>query len=111
MHSLNVFTVRELRLRSGELIREAEVGNISLITKHGRPTVLAIPFDERLLNQGVHRAMALHLFEKKQLTIAQAAKVAGLSLEEFLELLNDANIPAVDYPTADLEDDLAIASQ
>jgi prevent-host-death family protein len=59
MSTLDVFTVRDLRERTGELIRDAEEGRLSLVTKHGRPTLLALPFDERLLSHGVHRSLAL----------------------------------------------------
>jgi len=59
---LDVFTARDLRNRSGELIKYAEVGQVSLITKHGKPAFLAVPFDKWLVSHGVHRAMALHLF-------------------------------------------------
>ena len=51
MLPLDVFSVRDLRNRSGDLLRDAEAGRISLITKHGRPVILAVPFDERLLGQ------------------------------------------------------------
>ncbi len=109
MEHLDVFTVRDLRNRSGELLRDAEAGQIALITKHGKPAILAIPFDERLIGHGVHRAMALHLFESHQVTMAQAAKLAGLSIEEFVELLGEVGIPAVDYPAEDLEEEMAAA--
>ena len=109
MEHLDVFSVRDLRNKSGDLLRDAEGGQISLITKHGKPAILAVPFDERLISQGVHRAMALHLFESHQLTLAQCAKLAGLSLEAFIELLGEAGIPAVDYPPEELEEEMAIA--
>lgn len=109
MDQIDVFSVRDLRNRSGDLLKDAEAGQVALITKHGRPAILAVPFDERLIGHGVHRAMALHLFESHQLTLAQAAKLAGLSLEEFVELLREVGLPAVDYPAADLESELAAA--
>ncbi|MEA2080595.1 MAG: type II toxin-antitoxin system prevent-host-death family antitoxin [Pseudomonadota bacterium] len=109
MERLDVYTARDLRNRSGEILREAEAGHLSLITKHGRPAILAIPFNERLLDHGVHRAMALHLFEARQLTLDQAAKVAGMPQEEFIELLGKAGIAAVDYPVEELEKDLEVA--
>jgi hypothetical protein len=37
MEPLDVFTVRDLRQRSGDLLRDAEQGRLALITKHGRP--------------------------------------------------------------------------
>jgi prevent-host-death family protein len=49
MEPFDVFTVRDLRLRTGDLLRDAEEGKLSIITKHGRPAILAIPFGERLL--------------------------------------------------------------
>jgi len=109
MEHFDVFSVRDLRNRSGELLRDAEAGQIALITKHGKPAILAIPFDERLIGHGVHRAMALHLFESHQVTMAQAAKLAGLSIEEFVELLGEVGISAVDYPAEDLEEEMAVA--
>ena len=109
MEHIDVFTARDLRNRSGELLMDAEAGQISLITKHGKPAILAIPFDERLLEQGVHRAMALHLFESNQLTMVQAAKIAKLSLEEFIVILGEMEIPAVDYPAEELADELQTA--
>jgi prevent-host-death family protein len=109
MEPLDVFTVRDLRQRSGDLLRDAEQGRLAVVTKHGRPAFLAVPFDERLLSYGVHRALALHLFEAGQLTPAQGARLAGLSLEEFIELLGQAGIDAVSYSPEDLEDEVKAA--
>ncbi len=91
MERFGVFTARDLRLRSGELLRDAEAGKLSIITKNGRPAILAIPFGERLLAHGVHRAVALDVYEAGQATLAQAAKLADLSVEAFIELLGQAS--------------------
>ena len=110
MDPVDVFSVRDLRQRSGELLKDAENGQLALITKHGRPAILAVPFDERLLDLGVHRALALHLFEIGQLTLVQAAKLATITAEEFVVLLGEAGIPAVDYPPQELDDEVNTAS-
>ena len=110
MDPLDVFSVRDLRQRSGDLLKDAENGQVALITKHGRPAILAVPFDSRLLDLGVHRALALHLFEQGQLTLAQAAKLAAVTVEEFVELLSQAGVPAVDYPPDEIDDELIAAS-
>ena len=99
-----------MRLRTGELLRDAEEGRLALVTEHGRPAFLAVPFDERLLSVGLHRSLALKLVESRQLSVARAAKIAGLSLEEFIELLDEYGIPAVDYPAAELEHELDAAA-
>jgi len=83
---------------------------MSLITKHGRPAILAMPFDARLLAHGIHRVLALHLCEGQPMTLAQGARLAGLSLEDFMELLGQSDIAAVSYPPEDLEDEIEAAS-
>ena len=110
MGSLNVFSARDVRQRSGELLRNAEHGRLAVITKHGRPAILAVPFDERLVEVGIHRAMALRLFEQRQLTLVQAARLAAVTPEEFVALLGAAGIPAVDYPPEELDDEVGVAS-
>ena len=110
MDPLDVFSVRDLRQRSGKLLRDAENGRLALITKHGRPAILAVPFDERLLGLGLHRTLALALFEKRHLTLVQAARLAGLSAEEFVVLLGETGVPAADYPTEELDEETAAAS-
>ncbi len=110
MSSLSVFSARDIRQRSGELLRNAEQGHVAVITKHGRPAILAVPFDERLLEIGIHRAMALRLFEQRQVTLVQAAKLSATTLEEFIGLLGEAGIPAVDYPPEELDDEVGVTS-
>jgi prevent-host-death family protein len=109
METLDVFSVRDLRNRSGDLLKDAELGQMALITKHGRPAILALPFDRRLLDQGIHRALALHLFEGRLLTLAQAAKVAELSIGEFIDLLGSLGLAVVDYPAEELAGELDAA--
>ena len=44
--------------------------------------------------------------QRVQFTLSQAAKIASLSIENFLDMLGEFNIPAVDYPAEDLETEL-----
>lgn len=109
MEPFDVFTVRDLRQRTGELLRDAEEGRLSLITKHGRPAILAVPFDDRLLALGLHRALALSLVESGKASLAQGARLASMPLVEFMELAGSSGVAAVDYPPEDLAHELEIA--
>ena len=109
MEAVNVFSVRDLRQHSGKLIKDAEKGHLALITKHGRPAILAVPFDEKLLELGVQRALALRLFEGRHLTLSQAAKLAAVSTEDFIALAGAAGAIVVDYPPEDLGEEVATA--
>ncbi len=108
MKTLGIYSTNEFCQHIDELVHDTEKGNLALITKHDRPTFLTIPFDERLLTYGINRAVAIHLFESDIVTMSRAAKIADLSIENFMEVLGEAGIPAADYPPEDLEEELGI---
>ncbi len=54
--------------------------------------------------------MALRLFEQRQVTLVQAARLAAATTEEFIVLLGEAGISAVDYPPEELDDEVVVSS-
>ncbi|MCF6176137.1 MAG: UPF0175 family protein [Victivallaceae bacterium] len=108
MNAIDVFSVRDLRVRSSALIKDAENGNISLITKHGKPSIIAFPFSRKLFDLGVNKDLALALYEKGIISLAKAAKIADLTIEEFLASLTDSSAKCMDYSAADLDREMKI---
>jgi len=106
MKTLDVFSARDLRNRPGGLLKDADEGRLSVITKHGRPAALAVPFDTELLDLGVHRNLAVRLYAQHLLTLGQAAKLAGLPVEPFLSVLAASGVDTVDYPAKEVATDL-----
>lgn len=99
---MDIFTVRDLRERTGTLIHDAEMGKLSLVTKHGRPVFLAIPFGEELLELGLSSAIAIKLYQEETLTLGKAAKLAGQPIEAFIEKLGKLGIPVVNYSATEI---------
>ena len=108
---METFTVRDLRERTGELIRGAEEGKLSVVTKHGNPVFVAVPFDESLLTSGVRVALAIKLFDEGTLTLAQAARFAGLALEEMIERTGAAGIAVLRQPAEELDAELEVIAR
>lgn len=104
---METFSIRDLRERVGELVRQAEAGHLSIIAKHGRPLFVAVPMDEHLLKEGVAVALAVRLFAEKAVGLGKAAKLARLSLEDFITHLGAMGVPAVDHPPEELDEELA----
>lgn len=103
---MHTFSIRELRDRSGELSHEAESGNVSLITKHGQPLMVSVPFDRAVVERGVNVALAVNLFTSKALSLGMAARVARMARLDFAELLGELGVPVVDYDASELVDEL-----
>ena len=97
------FLIRDLRERTGDLVRNAEQGKLAVVAKHGHPLFVAVPLDEQLLRFGVGVALAVKLFQDGTLSLGRSAKLAGLSYEAFVEQLAAIGVPAVDYLPDDLD--------
>lgn len=106
---IGVFSVRDLRIRSSDLVKDAEAGRLSVITKRGKPSVLTLPFDRRLMDLGIDKDLALFLFEKKLITMAKAAKIANVTLDAFMDILAQTTIAAVDYPADEMDAEMKVA--
>ncbi|MGL1834876.1 type II toxin-antitoxin system prevent-host-death family antitoxin [Rhodocyclaceae bacterium SMB388] len=108
---METFTVRDLRERTGELIRGAEQGQLSVITKHGNPVFVAVPFDDALLESGVRVSLALKLFDDDTLSLAQAAKLSGVGIEAFIERAGTAGITVVRTAPEELDAELEVIAR
>ena len=107
MPQIDVFTARDLRNNAGHMLRDAENGKLSIITKHGHPTALAIPFDEKLLSAGLHHSLAVRLYELGLSSMVQASKIAEMSVEDFLDILKETDVVSVDYSNEELRREAA----
>ncbi len=101
------FTIRDLRERTGDLVRNAEQGKLAVVAKHGHPLFVAVPMDEEMLRTGVQVALAIKLFQDGTMSLGKAAKLAGLSYEAMVEQLASIGVPAVDYAPEEIDAEVA----
>lgn len=105
---METFSIRDLRERTGELVRTAEAGELSVVAKHGQPVFVAVPFSDLLLQQGVNVALAVKLFRDHTVSLGRAAKLSGMTRQAFTGLLGAHGIAAVDYAPTELDEELAL---
>lgn len=67
---------------------------------------LAVPFSETLLELGLGQVLAIKLYQENAFSLEKAAKLAGISLEAFIEALGSLGIPVVSYTTTELHREL-----
>jgi len=101
------FSIRDLRIRTGDLSRCAEKGDLALITSHGRPLLIGVPFDQELVGHGLKTALAIRLYEQSILSLAKAARIAEVPVEDFLKTLDEAGVDAIQYSTREIAKELA----
>ncbi len=89
---MQFFGIRDLREHIGDYTQEAESGSTSVISRNGKPLTVNIPFNETLVELGVHKALAIKLYEEGVLTLNKAARYAGVTMDEFIKLLGAVGI-------------------
>ena len=109
--TMQSFTIRDLRERPGELSREAGQGHLALMTRHGHPLFISVPFSDELIQHGVGTALAESLYRADAIPLGKAAKLAGMSITEFAMHLSQLGIPVVDYDGEELLDELRYFEQ
>lgn len=103
---METFSIRDLRERTGDLVRTAESGHLSIVAKHGHPLFVAVPLDEHVLSQGITVALACRMFADQVLSLGKAARMANVPIETFIERLGEMGIPCVDYSAEELDHEL-----
>lgn len=96
------FGIRDLRNNIGRYASEAEAGSISVISKNGCPLTINIPFDKTLIDLGAHKSLAVKLYSEGVLTLAKAAKLSAMTMDDFISLLGSAGISVMGYDSSEL---------
>ena len=100
---MQVIGIKELQTNPGKLTKTFNTNDYALITKHGQPVGVALPFSEDLMDYGLKPWYALKGFQNGDLSFGQLSKSLGKSHHETLSLLGFLGIPIADY---DLDEDL-----
>ena len=66
----------------------------------------SVPSYRGRLRKKLQLDMAIGMFVSKEVSLSRAAEYAGMTLQDFAELLNGYGVPVVDYNEDMLQDDL-----
>lgn len=100
MHTIGI---KELQTNPGKLTKSLVDDEYLLITRRGQPLGIALPFTEKLMENGLKPWMALKAFQEGDLSLGQLSAVFNKNKIEMIETLATLNIPLADY---DLDEDL-----
>ncbi|HPY41180.1 MAG TPA: UPF0175 family protein [Thiolinea sp.] len=111
---MQVVNIRQLKANPSVALRDAK-HDLMLVTNRDKPDALLVSMEQLAgipnLDQ-VRLVLAIALFRDKLLSIAAAAKVAGVSLAEMLTIVSNKGMPVVDFASEeDAEAEMAYAEQ
>lgn len=107
MHTL---TDEELKREPSQLLDDAQRGQITVVTAAGRPVMMAVPLEDGAPMRSALVDLAAALYDRDEITLGTAARIAGLSYSEMIDELGRRGIATVRYTPDELERELAYAA-
>lgn len=104
MHTL---TDEDLQRAPQQLLADARRGQITVVTTDGRPMMLAVPLADGAPMRTALVDLAAALFDREEISLGTAARIAGLSYSEMIDELGRRGIDTIRITPEDLERELA----
>ncbi len=104
---MEALAIRDLLEHTGELVRNAEQGRCSVVSKHSKPLFVALPFDDTPLKAGVNVALADKLVQSGELSVAAGANLAAMPYASYLRHLGTLGYSLLD-DAANLDTELSL---
>ena len=105
---MDTFIVRDFRESIDTFVNDTELDKLTIVTKHGKPVFVTVPFSKEIVKSGVMFVLAARFFQDGIMSIGRAALFAGCSTSEFIDYLGKAGIPSVHYSAEELEQELYV---
>lgn len=90
-------SVKQFLEHPDKLLSDAQGGEMALVTQDGEPVFMAVPMGASLDSRRVRLELAVSLFDREQVSIGVASRIAGLSISEMIDELGRRRIPVIRY--------------
>lgn len=104
MHTL---TTEELSQRPQALLADALRGEVTVVTTAGKPVMIAVPLAEGSPLRSALVDMAAELYDRGEISLERAARIAGLSYSEMIDELGRRGIATIRVSPEELDRELA----
>ena len=104
MHTL---TTDDLEREPQRLLADAQRGQACIVTRGGEPVILAVPLGPDEASRGVRLDIAASLYDRDQLSLGLAARIAGLCYSDMIDELGRRGIATIRLQPGELERELA----
>lgn len=103
MHTL---TDDELQREPSRLLDDAHRGEITLVTLHGQPVLVAMPLDAGGPKRSAMLDLAVQLYDGEQISLGRAAEIAGLDYADMMDELGRRGVATHRLKPGDIEREL-----
>ncbi len=106
---MQTHTIDEITQVPAQLERDTARGEPVIVTRAGEPLYMTVPLGKGLDPKAVRLELAVNLFDREQISLGLAARIAGIPLSEMLDLCAQRKIAVVRYSAEELDTELQYA--
>lgn len=103
---MHTFSDHDLHRQPQQLLDDARRGEPAIVTVDGEPVMMTLPLGKGLGAPAVLLDLAATLYDREQISLGMAARIAGLGYVEMLDELARRGIPTLRQAPGDLARDL-----
>jgi len=103
---MHTMTTDEMREQLQDLLADAKRGEPALIVEDGEPLFMTVPMKLGLDAREVLLELAVSLYDREQVSIGIAARIACLSISEMIDELGKRQIPVIRYSAEEFEEEM-----
>lgn len=104
---MHTMTDDDLKRRPQQLLDDAQRGEPAIVTVAGEPVMMTVPLGKGIEAPGVRLELAATLFDREQISLGMAARVAGMSYSAMIDELGRRGISVIRLEPGELERELA----
>ncbi len=104
---MNALNGDELTRELHQLIDDARRGDSAIVTVAGAPALMAVPLGIGVDARAMLTDLAATLFDREQISLGLAARIAGLSYTEIVDEMGRREIAVIRLEPGKLEGELA----
>ena len=100
---MHTFTADELKRLPQQLLDDAQRGEPAIVTVAGEPVLMAVPLAKGIDSRAMLVDLAATLFDREQISLGLAARIAGLSYSEMVNEMGRRDIAVIRLEAGELE--------
>lgn len=104
---MHTITTDDLLREPQQLLADVRQGELTVVTTDGRPVMLAVPLTDGVPMRSALIDLAAALFDREEISLGLAARIAGLSYSEMIDELGRRQIDTIRITPEELERELA----
>lgn len=102
---MKAYNIGDLKNNPSSAIKDAKIGPVIILNRQEPEAIIfSLSFIDKKIE--LNKTLAMVLYKHKEVSLGKAAKIAGMTYSDFMELLSNHGIPVIQYSIEEVKKDV-----